>query len=147
MENRNIILIAACLVELLPGCRERRAVREVATITEVRVRNNNSEVKVKKVITDPQAIANIVDFVNSERQGWGGLDILFGTPSPRLMVELYDHNQIVRTFGVGKEFFWTNTTSPRQPGEGPSTAKGASKARVQQFLDLVGVDAEVIDLR
>jgi len=129
----HFIGLALSAAVLLPsfGCGGHLTLKEVGNVTHIKVTDNYRTIR---VISDPSDVTKIVDFVNSQRTGWGGWVNIGGTPSPQLRIQFFDGEKAGRYFGVGPGFFWA-TASPI-----PSTAKHASTNEVRRFLDLIGVD-------
>jgi hypothetical protein len=102
-------------------------------VTEIVVKDQN---QVLNRITYPVEIAEVVKFVDDQRHGWyaPALDV----PSPRITLGFYNKAQYLGAFGVGKNFFYTQR-------EGKFDAKSATDKDIKRFLDLVKVEASLID--
>jgi hypothetical protein len=109
----------------------------IGSVTRVRVTDSYADTKVNKIINSPEDISRIVEFVDSERDGWGcsWADVA-GTRMPRLKLEFYEGDRVIKHFGVGKSFFWSLMPY--------ATTKSVPPQRVQSFLVLIGISEEVI---
>ena len=123
-------------LEFLPT----QAFQTLDGITEARVHLDALSIgEANHRIVDPNAVAALIDFINEERSGWGGKNIVLGIPVPDVKVALYDGSAFKGHFGVGRKacasdqgFFETSLVPP-------FSAKPASSARCAEFLALIGL--------
>jgi hypothetical protein len=87
-------------------------------------------------ISDPKDLSRIVIFVDSQRANWA--TPWFGTPVPFVEVQLFNGQQPMGSFGVGKHFFATQR-------EGAFYSKGAAPNEVHSFFDALGLDDAAVE--
>lgn len=85
-----------------------------------------------QTIDNQSQIKSVVEFVDNHRTGWGGLNGMFGTPVPDVIVNFYDQQDFKGHFGAGSGFFET------QRGAGFKSRQAWGDDR-QRFLEILGM--------
>lgn len=119
------------LVGQLPSNLQEVVLPEISGITRVIAKTNKS--KAPSVISVPEKVREIVNFVNGNRKGWDKPWV--GQPLPTVKLELEDKNGCVVEFGIGDGYFETadNEIGIR------SRSKAATEKQTQAVLRLLGL--------
>lgn len=133
---RSIIVPLLVTVSLLSGCGSKRVFSPVGRVTTANLWISASDgSKYGWKISDTKDLSRIVIFVDSQRANWG--TTWFGTPVPKVEVQLFDGQQAKGSFGVGKDFFETQR-------EGGLFSKKATPGEIHSFLDAANVDDAIL---
>lgn len=89
----------------------------------------NGNLPPTKIITDPEKIRMITEFINEERSGW---DHLWDDAPPPVVLELQNTNGCLQIFGIGENCFETLEYN----WDWRARHKNASKERVEEILKL-----------
>jgi hypothetical protein len=127
-----ITLLAVAAFVLGHHKRNLRDFSTLGSVTGVTVSGPGGSKELVK-ITDPQAVTQIVAFVDSRRKGWE--TPWYGIPVPTVTAEFFDGAQFKGSFGSGTNFFETQR-------EGVFCSQSASPSEVRRFLDLLGVNGD-----
>jgi hypothetical protein len=84
-------------------------------------------------ISDPHAIQQIVEFVDTNADGWN--KPWYGIPAPTVTAEFYDGKHFKGSLGIGRNFFETQR-------DGDFWFKSATTDQTKRFLSLVGKSQE-----